>query len=245
MKPYYSDEAVTLYLADFRDVDVPEPMVTITDPPYGETNLTWDRWIADWPQLIPGRVLWCFGSMRVFFDHKAEFSGWKLAQDLVWEKHSGSTLAKDRFRRVHEHAVQFYKGDWRALNHNVPREPVYGVRLANRLQRGTSKGEHMGGVKPGTAWKDDGFRLMRSVMYARSMHLRAIHPTQKPESIVAPLIEFSSNPGDLVFDPFAGSGTTLAVAKALGRRAIGVEIDEKYAERAAHRLQQEVLGLYA
>lgn len=245
MTPYYSDDLVSLYLGDFRDVDVPEPTATITDPPYGETNLRWDRWIDDWPGLIPGRVLWCFGSMRLFLEHVGEFGGWKFAQDVVWEKHSGSSLATDRFRRVHEHAVQFYRGTWRDLNHNVPRERVYGVRLAERVQRGTSKGEHLGGVKPGTTWKDDRTRLMRSVMYSRSMHRRAVHPTEKLVAVVAPLVEFSTNPGDLIYDPFAGSGTTLVVAKTLGRRAIGVEIDERYCEAAAARLAQDSLGLSA
>jgi site-specific DNA-methyltransferase (adenine-specific) len=234
---------VTLYLGDFREVDAPDPIATITDPPYGETNLKWDRWIQDWPQLIPGRVLWCFGSMRMFMERADDFRGWKFAQDVVWEKHTGSSLAADRFRRVHEHAAQFYKGNWRDVPHNVPRVPRRGANKGQVHDRGDGKGPHLGRTIGGRAWTDDGQRLMRSVIYAQSMHQRALHPTQKPESIVTPLVEFSSNPGDLIYDPFTGSGTVLAVAKALGRRAIGVEIDEKYAERAASRLSQEVLDL--
>ena len=66
------------------------------------------------------------------------------------------------------------------------------------------------------------------------------HPTQKPLRVFMPLIVASSNEGDLVLDPFMGSGTTLRAAKDLGRRAIGIEIEEKYCEIAAGRLKQGV-----
>lgn len=246
MTPYYQDNAVTLYLADFRELEIDEPTATITDPPYGETNLVWDRWVTDWPQLIPGTVLWCFGSMRMFMDRRGDFKAWKFAQDLVWEKHTGSSLAADRFRRVHEHAVQFYKGNWRDVQHNVPRVLHPGANKGQVHNRTDAKGPHMGKTLGGKSWEDDGRRLMRSVIYAPSMHPRplhspSLHPTQKPEAIVAPLIEFSTSPGNVIYDPFAGSGTTLAVAKAMGRRAVGCEIDERYAERAARRLSQDVI----
>ena len=64
------------------------------------------------------------------------------------------------------------------------------------------------------------------------------HPTQKPEKLLAKLILASSNPNDFVFDPFLGSGTTAVVAKKLGRRFAGVEIDETYACLAQKRLAQ-------
>lgn len=69
-----------------------------------------------------------------------------------------------------------------------------------------------------------------------SMPENTEHPTQKPEKLMAKLILASSNPGDLVFDPFAGSGTTLVAAKKLGRRYCGVEIEERYACIAEKRL---------
>jgi site-specific DNA-methyltransferase (adenine-specific) len=64
------------------------------------------------------------------------------------------------------------------------------------------------------------------------------HPTQKPESVIGQLIE--SNYGNTILDPFMGSGTTLVAAKQLNRKAIGIEIEEKYCEIAVKRLQQSV-----
>jgi site-specific DNA-methyltransferase (adenine-specific) len=66
------------------------------------------------------------------------------------------------------------------------------------------------------------------------------HPTEKPVAVVSALIENSSDPGDLVLDPFMGSGSTLLAAQSLGRRAIGIEIEERYCEIAAARLARGI-----
>lgn len=71
------------------------------------------------------------------------------------------------------------------------------------------------------------------------------HPTQKPVGLVNTLLMASTRLDDVVLDPFAGSGTTLVAAKALGRKAIGIEIEERYCEIAAKRLAQEVLEVAA
>ncbi len=70
-----------------------------------------------------------------------------------------------------------------------------------------------------------------------SMPENTEHPTQKPEKLLAKIILASSRPGDLVFDPFLGSGTTAVVAKKLRRRYVGIEIDELYCCLAEKRLQ--------
>jgi site-specific DNA-methyltransferase (adenine-specific) len=62
------------------------------------------------------------------------------------------------------------------------------------------------------------------------------HPTQKPEKLLAKIILASSNPGDVVLDPFLGSGTTSVVAKKLGRNYVGIEIDDAYCCLAEKRL---------
>ncbi len=81
-----------------------------------------------------------------------------------------------------------------------------------------------------------------------SMPENTAHPTQKPEKLVAKLILASSNKGDTVFDPFAGSGTTLAVAKKLGRHYIGIEKEKQYCLWSEYRLEKaetdkEIQGL--
>lgn len=69
-----------------------------------------------------------------------------------------------------------------------------------------------------------------------SMPENTSHPTQKPEKLLAKLILASTNPGDIVFDPFFGSGTALVAAKKLGRRFVGIEQDHEYCLLAAKRL---------
>ncbi|MCA0387211.1 MAG: site-specific DNA-methyltransferase [Bacteroidetes bacterium] len=70
-----------------------------------------------------------------------------------------------------------------------------------------------------------------------SMAENTEHPTQKPEKLMAKLILASSNEGDVIFDPFLGSGTTSVVAKKLNRHFVGIEIDRKYAATAEYRLE--------
>ena len=91
------------------------------------------------------------------------------------------------------------------------------------------------------AWCSWGGAIRRRT-YSRSAALQdgKEHPTQKPLAIMLWCLSFVDGS---VVDPFMGSGTTLRAAKDLGRRAIGIEIEEKYCEIAARRLDQEVLAL--
>src|SRR5450830_19711 len=124
-RPYFEDGAVTLYHGDALQLLplLPRADAIICDPPYAQTNLDWDRWPSDWPAAaaLVSDQMWCFGSLRMFLDRADELAGWKMAQDIVWEKHNGSNASNDRFRRVHELAVHFYRGDWASPYH----EPQY------------------------------------------------------------------------------------------------------------------------
>jgi site-specific DNA-methyltransferase (adenine-specific) len=65
------------------------------------------------------------------------------------------------------------------------------------------------------------------------------HPTEKPLTAMMLLVEAFSKPGDLVLDPFVGSGTTAVAAKKLGRRYIGIDIEPVYAQQAQERVRHE------
>lgn len=260
-KPYFADDHVQLYLGDMREL-LPEIDVRadacITDPPYGETDLTWDRWPAGWPALVAGYTssLWCFGSMRMFLTQRDEFVGWKLAQDyvgefevdtMVWEKNavSGPGLG-DRFSRVHELATQWYRGMWRDIYHEVPRVPSEADRVnpvGSTYNRTPNSVTHRSSYTGKTAYVYDGLIYTRSVVRVKNVRSRTrwTHPTEKPAQVLNPLIQSSVPPGGLVLDPFAGSASTLLAARTLGRRAIGIEASEEYCERAAKRLSEQDL----
>lgn len=249
MDPYWSDDRVSLYLGDCREV-LPALGITadciVTDPPYGETSLVWDRWPLGWLETA-ARVtssLWCFGSLRLFGERWQEFTGsaWKLSHDaecewldhVAWEKHNGSGFATDRLRKVHELAGHFYRGPWSGIYHDAPRE-AGGDGTKTVLNRGQTP--HTGKIG-NVGYADDGKRIVRSVIRCHSMHQRGIHETEKPVGILDPLIRYACPPGGLVVDLFAGSASTLDAARCSGRRAIGIEADERYAELAARRLSQ-------
>lgn len=217
----------------------------ITDPPYGETSLAWDTLCHRWPRLAlqwlrPGGSMWVFGSLRSFMASAAAFDDWTQAQDVLWEKHNGSNAFKDRFRRVHEHAVQFYVGKWG----DVYKQPLFTHDAVARSVKRTGRAAKTWGEIGPAEFKSDngGPRLMRSVMFARSCHGSAVHPTQKPLDVLKPLIEYSCPPGGTVLDPFMGSGSTGVAALQLGRRFIGIELDPEYVALARERLTNETLG---
>lgn len=248
VKPYFSDEFVTLYHGDAMEIGPRFNLradAVITDPPYNETSLDWDRWPDGWPimALALAPVLWCFGSFRMFWETRDEFKGWKLAQDLVWEKHNGSNSSDDRFRRVHELPVHFYRDDvkWE----DVFKKPIYTADALKKTIRRKSRPPQWGEIgEPHFRSEDGGPRLQTSVIYARSCHGYAVNETQKPEGIVSPLLEYSVPLGGLVIDLFAGSGTTLAVARQQGKRAIGIEKRESQCAEIVARLSQQTLNLH-
>jgi site-specific DNA-methyltransferase (adenine-specific) len=244
-EPYYDDGQVQLFVGDCREV-LPalgvEADLVLADPPYGETSLAWDRWPDGWLKVAAtvSRSLWCFGSMRMLGEHWQEFTGagWKFSQDVIWEKHNGSSRATDRFKRVHEMSAHWYHGRWDDVYHEAPRTEVH---YRTKSASGSAQPRHTG--KIGSApWVDDGTRITPSVISVRSMqHGAAIHPTEKPLGILMPLIGYGCRRDGLVVDPFAGSGSTLDAARSTGRRAIGIEAREDYAELAARRLSQATL----
>lgn len=243
MKPYFQDAQATIYHGDAREVYplLSRPAVVIADPPYGETRLKWDRWPAGWLDLlVDAPSFWCWGSLRMFWDHRDEFAAFRLAQDLVWEKQNGTAMHVDRFRRVHELVLHFYPigRRWGDLHHDAPREHS-GVPKTIRRQ---TKPSHWGQIGSGE-YKQGSTRLVRSVLRARNSHRGGYATTGKPVSILRHLITYSCQMGGVVVDPFCGSGSTLLAAREVGRSAIGIDANEAECEKAAHRLSQSHLKL--
>lgn len=256
-EPYYADDAVTLYVGDCREV-LPTLGVTVdlvvADPPYQvmhtSGSCTWDRWPDGWLAAAAEvtRSLWCFGTLGTIIRRHAEFAaaGWHMSQDVIWAKTYGTGVQADRFRRAHEHVVHWYRGAWRNIYHQTPRLP------SGRPDSGTRRSTpHESGRdttytwRPVGTWVDDGYRYALSVITERNLNGRGLHPTEKPISVLTPLIEYGCPPGGMVLDPFAGSGSTLEAARLSGRRAVGIEADERYAEKAALRLAQAPLEFEA
>lgn len=216
----------------------------IADPPYGETSLGWDRWVDDWPSLVrrvlkPSGSMWVFGSQRMFLEHAAEFEGWRLSHDVVWEKHNGTGLFNDRFRRVHENILHFYRSD--AKWADVYKAPQFTNDARARVVRKKGRPAQWIGKTGETVYRseDGGPRLMRSVQFVRSEHNRALHPTQKPLALVEPLLLYACPAGGHVLDPFAGSGTVGVLAKRHGMQCTLIEADPEYRTIIEQRLQDD------
>lgn len=244
MKPYYSEQAVDLYLGDCREIlpDLDQSFaLCVADPPYGDTSLKWDVWPDGWPAAVASYVqsMWCFGSVRMFGDHWPEITdSWTYSQDIIWKKHNGSGFHNDRFRRVHDNALFWYQGRWS----DVYKAPEFTNDAVKKTVRRKERPTHTGEIANSTYTSEDGGpRLATSVIEVRSMHGKAIHPTEKPLGILEPLIRYGSPIGSTILDPFAGSGSSLVAAVANGRRAVGIEKDEAYCEAIARRLEQGML----
>ncbi len=237
-------------LERLRELPAESVDLVLTDPPYGDTSLVWDRKVPGWPAAVRRLLkshgsVWCFGSLRshMAMARDGEWEGWKLAQDVIWEKHNGSGAFADRFRRVHEQAAQFYPADRRWGE--VHKAPIFTNDATARTVHRKKRPPHWGEVGESSyASEDGGPRLQRSVFYARSAHGRAINETQKPVEILLPLIEYSCPPGGTVLDPFAGSGSTGDAAHIFGRDAILIELRPEMAESARKRLIKDA-GLFA
>lgn len=223
----------------------------LADPPYGDTSLAWDRKVDGWEAVAHGCLkptgsMWVFGYMRFFMATADRFAaaGWRYAQDVVWEKHNGSGFHADRFKRVHEHAVQFYRADapWAGVWNDVQKTADATARTVRRKKRPP----HTGHIEAGHYTSEDGGpRLMRSVIPMRSCHGHAIHPTEKPVGLLGILIRTSCPPGGLVGDFFAGSGAAGEAAAQAGRRYLGAEIDPEMAAKACERLGSSLFGVAA
>lgn len=236
----------TIHVGEMQDIVGLLPAASfdciLTDPPYGQTSYRWDRRVPGWPAMVrrllkPTGSMWVFGSLSSFMATAGEFAGWKLSQDLIWEKQNGSGFAADRFRRVHEQAALFYRDDapWGGVYKNPQ---VTHDAKARRVRQPAGRAAHTGPVGATIYQTEDGGpRLMRSVLFVRNGHRQGIgHGTPKPEDLLEPMLRYACPSGGRVLDCFAGSGSTGIVAQRLGFGCTLIEADPEAAANAKSRL---------
>lgn len=153
---------------------------------------------------------------------------------IVWAYTFGPHQRK-KFGRDHAHILYHTAHPERFTFNDLD------IRIESERQRAGDKRANPLGRVPGDVWSEqppagefgaDVWNVARLPGNARE---RTGHPCQMPETIIERIIRAASNPGDLVIDPFCGSGTTVSVAKRLGRLCLTCELSEAYAVRAAQR----------
>lgn len=216
----------------------------LCDLPYGTTRNKWDS-VIDLPSLWKHyeRIIKSNGAIVLTaqspFDKVLGNSNLKLLKyEWIWEKTlaTGHLNAKKMPMKAHENILVFYK----AL-------PTYNPQKTTGHIRKVSTASHKRNSKQSTNYNPVGLvgydsteRYPRSVIkFSTDKQKSALHPTQKPLALMEYLILTYTNPGDLVLDNAAGSGTTLLAAKNLGRQYIGIEKDEEYYKICKERLSNQ------
>jgi DNA modification methylase len=186
---------------------------------------------------------------RVAFALQAD--GWYLRQDIIWHKPNPMPESvRDRCTKAHEYLFMLTKNARYLFNNEAIREPFAHPNLAEEAKRRKANGqlrtgnyqsgsgrndadEYTGGV--GYASKADG-RNRRSVWTITTKPFKEAHFAVMPEALVEPCILATSNPDDVILDPFTGSGTVAVVALRHGRNFIGTELNPEYIQIAADRI---------
>ena len=186
----------------------------------------YDRFTRDWLTaarrvLKDDGSLWVIGSYHNIFRVGAILQdlGFWILNDIVWRKTNPMpNFLGTRFTNAHETLI------WCAKD-NAKRRVTFNYAAMKELNEGLQMRSdwHIPLCTGAERLKKDGLKA---------------HPTQKPEALLYRVVLAATNPGDLILDPFFGTGTTGAVAKRLGRRYLGIERDAEYAEMAAKRIAQ-------
>jgi len=227
------------------------------DPPYNVKKADWDNfesqekyieWSMKWISLAaralkPTGSLYVCGYSEILADIKHPSSKYfSHCRWLIWHYKNKANLGND-WGRSHESIMHLRKTDSFKLNIDNIRIPygAHTLKYPSHPQAESSaygKGKktvhdnwvpHERGGKP----KD----VIDIPTTCNGMGEKTPHPTQKPEELIRKFVLASSNPNDLVMDPFSGSGTTLVVAEQLGRRWIGCDMNETYNKLAIERIE--------
>lgn len=226
----------------------------VCDGPYGVTMNEWDR-ISNIQEfnlnliklfsmkLKSGGALYLFGKDDCidFIDYRPYMN---LNSKIIWYQPSRLAQGRTNFTNNYDLICYFSKGRAKTFNLDDIRVPQL-VELAHRLrcekvpsvtngQYGKTK-FNADGKNPGDVWGD-----IKQLTYKSKelINRELLNTIQKPERLIERIIKASSNEGDLVLDPFAGVGTTLAVCKNLNRNFIGFELNPDYVAITKERIQK-------
>lgn len=241
--PIYEMDGITIINGDSLEI-IPKLCkfnAIITDPPYGITSISWDKQpilIEMWNKLKDrviddnsGIIMTAAEPFRT--DLIISNRSW-FRYDMVWIKNAASNFlsAKKMPLKRHEHILVFSK---KHANYY----PVMKTGFKTRAARPRKAPEHYK-IKSGLSSVNEntGTRYPTSILEFKSDTLagKSWHPTQKPLALMEYLIQLYTKPGDIILDPYMGSGTTLIAAYNTGRRCIGIEISAEYCNRAIERL---------
>jgi site-specific DNA-methyltransferase (adenine-specific) len=247
MKPYYEHGGITIYHGDCREVlpGLPKLDLVVTDPPYGLSYNNGDL-AHNWEKVFGGDVARM--KARPIANDVDEATAESLLHEVLTlirpKMHRGACCCccgggggpKPLFARWtllldevldFKQAVVWDKG---GLGMGIHFRRNYEFVLI--AQNGSPAHRWNGGNSTPNLW-----RLGKIIPSDKQ------HPTEKPVALFAQCVSLFSDVGDTVLDPFMGTGAGLVAAKNFNRKAIGIEIEERYCEIAAERLSQEVLAL--
>lgn len=211
----------------------------ITDPPYGTTALPWDNkldleawWQAAGRVIRPGGIIAMFSAQPFTTDLIQSNRKW-FRYELIWRKSipSGFLNAKRAPMRVHENIIIF-SSEFKRSNNGKRAvrtyNPQFTIGKPYKKRASKTQSAHYNWQGENPAKINEGRRYPVDVLDFPHGNHNSLHPTQKPLELMRWLVLTYTNPGELVLDPFAGSGSTLAACCETGRRAIGIERDEGY-----------------
>lgn len=240
-------EALKLLPADFADL-------VIVDPPYNLTkkfgtkefkSMDWnaykrwmDKWLAEvFISLKPNGTLYICSDWNTSISIPEIASKYFLLKNrITWEREKGRSSGNN-WKNSMEDIWFFTKSADYTFNLDAVKlkRPVLApYKDDNGVPKDWQEDEETDGkfrlTAPSNLWTDISIPFW-------SMAENTPHPTQKPEKLIAKLILASSNEGDVVFDPFLGSGTTSVTAKKLGRHFVGIEREKEYVAITEKRLE--------
>jgi DNA modification methylase len=266
--PYYEESGVTIWHGDNCDVlgQFPRESVdlVVTSPPYDDLRTygghSWDFYGVSW-QLsrvlkVGGVIVWIVADETTdgsesgtSMEQALHFRrlGLNLHDTMIWNKGSftGVGSMAVRYGPVSEFMFVLSKGRPAMFNPIRDRKNIYAGQIGKANGVRLPSGEMLQKTHHGREMEEYGQRFNVWTLPPEQSNNVRQHPGQFPERLAADHIVSWSNPGTLVLDPFVGSGTTLAAAKRLGRKAVGIDIEESYCAMAVKRLAQEVLPLEA